>query len=234
MALSGCLGDEESSMRGNEDQPAKASAAPPTQPSQERLARLGLTFGPPANLVAACRRVARTSTLTVYCPPIVPKGSVEAPKRRSENAYVFGDESGYGLSLQSQSLIDSETSDALAAKHWVVAARAPARGLVKTVDESVRYPRAEFKSRPRHFTVGGVRATLVTGDLVGSGFAGSGHAIAYWRIGDIFYEASVHFDDKARLAEEIARGLIDQMVSCAGSSTVREAKICEWVFSAAP
>jgi hypothetical protein len=93
----------------NVGRPAKTSV---NVPARERLARLGLTLGPPANLVEACKRVARQTPLTVYCPPIVPRGPVEAPSRRHENAYVYGDEQGYGLSLQSELLIDPERARA--------------------------------------------------------------------------------------------------------------------------
>jgi hypothetical protein len=245
-ALSGCLGSDDGSPRRVD------AARAGSLPSEQRLARLGLVVGPPANLIRACRRVARDTPLTVYCPPIVPEGPVEAPKRRRENAYVFGDERGYGLSLQSESLIDPDKARAydpqgppitfpnrprdgdyawnpFAAKHWVVAATAPARGIAKSVDASIAYPRAEVRSRPRRFTVDGIEATLVTGDLAGSGFAGTGHAIVYWTIGDTFHQASVHFDDKARVAEMIARGLIAQMADCDPSVPSRR-RICNWVF----
>jgi hypothetical protein len=221
-------------------------------PSEQRLARLGLVVGPPANLIRACRRVARDTALTVYCPPIVPEGPVEAPKRRHENAYVFGDERGYGLSLQSESLIDPERAraydpqgppitfpnrpreydfvwDPFAAKHWVVGATTPARELVETVDLSVAYPRLEFRSRPRRFTVDGIEATLVTGDVAGHGFAGTSHAIVYWTIGDTLLQASVHFDDKAQVAEMIARGLMAQMAHCDPRARSGR-RICKWVF----
>jgi hypothetical protein len=222
-ALGGCLGSDGGSPR-RLDAPRAVSL-----PSERGLARLGLVIGPPANLIRACRRVARDTPLTVYCPPIVPEGPIEAPKRRHENAYVFGDEHGYGLSLQSESLIDADARDPFAAKHWVVAATAPARGIVESVDQSVAYPRREFRSRPRRFTVGGIEATLVTGDRAGSGFAGMGHAIVYWTIGDTFHQASVHFDDKARVAEMIARGLIAQMAAC-DPSVPSGRRICDWVF----
>jgi hypothetical protein len=222
-------------------------------PSRKRLARLGLTLGPPANLVEACKRVSRQTPLTVYCPPIVPRGPVEAPRRRHENAYVYGDEHGYGLSLQSESLIDPERAraydpagppitfphrpqdadfvwDPFAAKHWAVAATAPARVMRHAVDPSAASPQAEFKSKPWHFTVEGVEATLLTGDIAGTGFAASGHAIAYWQIDDTLYQATVHFDDKAPVAEAIARGLIVQMVECVPGSTAHQARPCEWVF----
>ena len=177
---------------------------------------------------------------------------MEAPKRRHENAYVFGDDHGYGLSLQSESLIDPDRARAydpqgapitfpnrpregdyawhpFAAKHWAVAAMAPARGLVETVDRSVWDQRLEFRSRRRRFTLGGIEATLVTGDLAGSGFAGSSHAIVYWTIGDTFHQTSVHFDDRARVAEMIARGLIAQMAYC-DPSVPSGRRICDWVF----
>ena len=178
---------------------------------------------------------------------------MEAPRRRHENAYAYGDEREYGLSLQSESLIDPERAraydpadppitfpnrprdadfvwDPFAAKHWAVAAHAPARVMMNAVDRSAAYPRAEFKSKPQHFTVEGVEATLLTGDIAGTGFAGSGHAIAYWQIDNILHQASVHFDDKAPVAEAIARGLIVQMVECVPGSTARRSRICEWVF----
>jgi hypothetical protein len=222
-------------------------------PSRARLARLGLTLGPPANLVDACKRVARQTPLTVYCPPIVPRGPVEAPRRRRGNAYLYGDEQGYGLSLQSASLLDPERAraydpdgppitfpnrpreadfvwDPFAAKHWAVAATAPARVMRNAVDLSAAYPRAQFKSRPLHFTVKGVEATLLTGDIAGGGFAGSGHAMAYWQIDNTLYQASVHFDDKAPVAEAIARGLMVQMVDCVPGSTTHRPRVCEWVF----
>jgi hypothetical protein len=230
--------------------PTKASV---NLPARERLARLGLTLGPPANLVEACKRVARQTPLTVYCPPIVPQGPVEAPRRRHENAYVYGDEHGYGLSLQSELLIDPERAraydpdgppiafpnrpkeadfvwDPFAAKHWTVAATAPARVMRNAVDLRAAYPRAEYKAQPQRFTVKGVEATLLTGDIAGGGFAASGHAIAYWQIDNTLYQASVHFDDKAPVAEAIARGLIAQMVECAPGSTPDQSRVCEWVF----
>jgi hypothetical protein len=183
----------------------------------------------------------------------VPQGPVEAPTRRHENAYVYGDEQGYGLSLQSESLIDPERARAydpdgppitfpnrprqadfvwnpFAAKHWVVAATAPAQVMMNSVDQSAANPRAEFKSKPQHFTVEGVQATLLTGDIAGTGLAASGHAIAYWQIDNTLYQASVHFDDKAPVAEAIARALMLQMVECVPGSTAHRSRVCEWVF----
>jgi hypothetical protein len=93
----------------------------------------------------------------------------------------------------------------------------------------VAHPRAELRSRPKRFTVDGIEATLVTGDRAGSGFAGTGHAIIYWTIGDTFHQASVHFDDQARVAEMIARGLIAQMAHCDPSAPSGR-RICNWVF----
>jgi hypothetical protein len=166
---------------------------------------------------------------------------------------VYGDERSYGLSLQSESLVDPDRAraydpdgppitfpnrpreadfvwDPFAAKHWAVAATAPARVMRNAVDLSAAYPRAEFKSKPQRFTVKGVEATLLTGDIAGGGFAGSGHAIAYWQIGNTLYQASVHFDDKAPVAEAIARGLIFQMVECLPGSTAHRPRVCKWVF----
>jgi hypothetical protein len=222
-AFGGCLDSDGGSPRRVD------AARAGSFPSEQRLARLGLVVGPPANLIRACRRVARDTPLTVYCPPIVPEGPVEAPRRRRENALVFGDERGYGLSLQSESLVDPGERDPFAAKHWVVAATKPASRLVESVDASVTRPRADFRSRPRRFTLVGIEATLVTGDLAGSGFAGTGHAIVYWTIGDTLHQASVHFDDKARAAEMIARGLIAQMANC-DPSVPSGRRICKWVF----
>jgi hypothetical protein len=91
--------------------------------------------------------------------------------------------------------------------------------MMKAVDRSAAYPRAEFKSKPQHFTVEGFEATLVVGDIAGTGFAASGHAIAYWQIDNTLYQASVHFDDKAPVAEAIAHGLMVQMVECVPGST---------------
>jgi hypothetical protein len=213
---------------------AEQRLAPQTDglPGEERLAELGLVIGPPANLIAACQRLARQTRLKVYCPPVVPEGPVDAPKERRENAYIFGDANGYGLSLQSDSLIDPGSNhDPLAAKHWVVAAMASAKGAAKTVNRSVGYPQAEFETLPKRFTVRGVDATLVTGDVAGSGVAGSGHAIVYWRIGETFNQASVHFDDQAQAAAAIARGLMIQMIECGPAGTNSDSDLCAWVFA---
>jgi hypothetical protein len=216
------------------DDDAKLRLAPHTEglPGEERLAELGLVVGPPANLIAACKRLARQTRLTVYCPPVVPEGPVDAPKERRENAYIFGDANGYGLSLQSDSLIDPGSNhDPLAAKHWVVAATAFAKDAARSVDQSVRLPRAGLETLPKRFTVRGVDATLVTGDVAGSGVAGSGHAIVYWRIGDTFNQASVHFDDRAQVAAAIARGLMIQMVECGPVEANSDSELCAWVFA---
>lgn len=223
--LVGCLGGENGD-ETKERLPPRAEALP----GEKRLNELGLVIGPPANLIGACKRVAQETPLTVYCPPIVPEGPVEAPKQRHENAYVYGEEQTYGLSLQSDSLIGAGTHDPLAAQHWVVAAWASAEGQVETVDNAARYPRAEFQAKPKRFTVDGVGATLVTGDRASTGFAGSGHAIVYWEFDDAFYQASVHFHEKAPLAEAIARGLIVQMVECAPDRANVDSDICAWVF----
>jgi hypothetical protein len=98
------------------------------------------------------------------------------------------------------------------------------------VDLRAAYPQAEYKSQPQQFTVKGVEATLLTGDIAGGGFAASGHAIAYWQIDGTLYQASVHFDDKAPVAEAIARGLIAQMVECDPGSTPYRSGVCKWVF----
>lgn len=226
-----------------------------TKPGADRLEQLGLVRGPSRNLVEACRRVARRTKLSVYCPPVVPRGPVEAPTQRHENAYVFGDRYSYGLSLQSDSLADRDaakksnpafpnfpsrprggdsTWNSFAAQHWVVAARRPARLVRKLVDER-RQPQfrgTEHQSKPRHFTANGVRATVFTGDIASSGTAGSAHAIVFWQIGGTGYEASVHFDHQAALAVEIARGLIEQMVECAPRAPDRVPETCKWVFPA--
>lgn len=248
LLLAGCLGGEQ--VDEGRDRPGPRAEG---LPDERRLGELGLVIGPAANLIAACKRVARRTALTVYCPPVVPRGPVQIAKQRKENAYAFGEERLYGLSLQSDSLIDRERErryerggppvtfpnrpgygdhvwNPLAASHWVAAARTATEGAAETVDESAAYPRARFKSSPQRFTVDGVEATLVTGDVAGTGIAGSGHAIVYWQIDDVFYEASVHFDDKARAAKAIARGLIVQMVECGSGRTSGDFELCEWVF----
>ena len=224
--LVGCLGGEKTDQETDEPLAPRAEGLP----GEKRLSELGLVVGPPTNLIAACKRVAQETPLTVYCPPVVPKGPVEAPKKRHENAYVYGGPRTYGLSLQSDSLIDAGTHDPLAAQHWVVAAWASAEGQAETVDHAARYPREEFTANPKRFTVGGVKATLVTGDRAGTGFAGSGHAIVYWEFDDAFYQASVHFHEKAPIAEAIARGLIVQMVKCTPDRANVDPDICAWVF----
>jgi hypothetical protein len=173
--------------------------------------------------------------------------------KRHENAYVFGDEDFYFLSLQSGSLVDRDAArrsnpdfpsfpnrprggdfawNSFAARHWVVAAARPARLVRRSVDQRLhpRSQRAKYESEPRHFTVKGVRATVLTGDIAAGGIASSAHAIVVWRLGDTGYLASVHFDHQAPVAEKIARGLIEQMVDCPPRSRARRSQSCKWVF----
>lgn len=242
LALAGCLGGD---------------TGPPGDRSErrraDRLTKLGLATRPPANLIEACRKVARQTDLTVYCPPVVPEGRVDAPtpKHRRGNAYVDADDSSYFLSLQSESLVDADRAsdydpdgppvyvrsrgrrqvwDPFAAKHWVVSANADSRLLRRAVDERLLFPGGKHESRPRHLTVEGIRAIVLTGDVAGSGDASRDHAIVFWRFEGTGYMASVHFDDQAPIAEEIARGLIRQMVDCAPRSPDRESPTCDWVF----
>jgi hypothetical protein len=222
-----------------------------TKPPANRLAELGLVRSPPAKLIEACKRVARQTNLTVYCPPVVPKGPVEAPVKRHENAYVFGNEGTYMLSLQSESLVDRDAAkknnpdfpnfpnrprggdyawNALSASHWVVAALRPARLLRRNSRQDLLFPSGQYEVEPRHFTVKGVRATVITGDIAAGGLASSAHAIVFWQIGDTGYMASAHFDHQAAVAEQIARGLIKQMVECPPRSPDRRSEMCKRVF----
>jgi hypothetical protein len=215
------------------------------------LTGLGLVSDPPANLIRGCERVSRQTELTVYCPPIVPQGPVEAPAHRQGNAYVAGQKDSYFLSLSSESLARSagafNRNHGLAEGHWVIAAQRPARLIGESVDRRVQYPHAKsyFGQRRRSVTVDGVRATIISGNTTGAGFASSDHAIVYWRIGNTGYLASAHDrfsgsgggagDESERyvpIVAEIARGLINQMVECPPRSPDPESRSCDWVFPA--
>jgi hypothetical protein len=155
------------------------------------------------------------------------------------------------FSLQSESLVDRNAAkennpdfpnfpnrprggdyawNALQARHWVVAALRPARLLRRISREDLLFPGGQYEVEPRHFTVKGVRATVITADIAGGGLASSAHPIVFWQIGDTGYIASVHFDHQAPVAEEIARGLIEQMVECPRRSPDRGSETCQWVF----
>jgi hypothetical protein len=252
-ALPACSApDEPDRERGGRSSPNAAEPRPGekgTNPPADRLAELGLVRSPPANLIEACKRVARQTNLTVYCPPVVPEGPVEAPVKRHENAYAFGEEDTYVFSLQSESLVDRNAArknnpdfpnfpnrprgddfawNALSASHWVVAALRPARLLRRILREDLLFPGGQYEVEPRHFTVRGVRATVITGDIAAGGLASSAHAIVFWRIGGTGYMASVHFDNQAPVAEQIARRLIKQMVECPPRSPDRGSQTCKW------
>ncbi|MEK6273490.1 MAG: hypothetical protein AABM42_12750 [Actinomycetota bacterium] len=185
----------------------------------DRLA--GVVSGPPANLIEECKKVARQTKLTVYCPPVAPEGPVQIQANGT-----WGEKFSYGLSLRSESLAHSERAFAQRPEegHWAVVAIRPARLVGKNVDLRVRYPHAgRHFGQQRHFiTVNGVRATVLTGKTTGAGLVSSDHVIIYWRIGDTGYLASVHdrfpgrASDQSRryapVAAEIAKGLIRQMV----------------------
>ena len=134
---------------------------------------------------------------------------------------MSGDKDGYGLSLESDSLIDRKTSDPFAAQHWVVAAEV-------STERAVQSALNVEKTRP--FMVSGVKATLGAADAAAPGLAGSGHAIAFWEIDDVLYQASVHFQEKAPIVEAIARGLITQMVECGPDRVDQDSDLCAWVF----
>src|SRR5207249_2598452 len=95
------------------------------------------------------------------------------------------------------------------------AAVRPSRLVPEQVDVRFVNPHVtQFKSTPRHFTIDGVRATVLTGDLTSGGLASAGHAIVYWGFRGTGYMASAHYDSSVAVAEAIARGLIKEMVAC--------------------
>jgi hypothetical protein len=227
LALSGCLGSEDSS------------------PREDRLAELGLVSGPPANLIEQCKKLARETSLTVYCPPIVPDGPVEVQAHGTA-----AEADWYILGLESKSLADRREAkqdnpdfprlrdgprwSPYLARHWVVAGTRRWRSLAGSVDRRVQYPnaRSHFGQRRNSIIVKGVRATVITGSTAGASFESSEHVIVYWRIGNAGYLASVHYGYHEQVAKEIARGLIRQMVDCAGGLKGDQPNVCQWVVAA--
>ncbi len=223
-------------------------------PTEAQRPAFKMASGPPANLVDACRKVARRTALTVYCPPVVPAGPVKTSGVRNESLY--GREDTYVLSFYSYSLVDRKVAKAndpdprlfphypnrgqsadsawnrFYAGHWIVAAVRPARLVPEQVDVRFVNPHVRhFKSRPRHFTTDGVRATVLTGDLASGGLASEDHAIVYWRLAGTGYMASVHYDSSAAVAEAIARGLIREMVACQPRPGHRDGRTCRGVVA---
>jgi len=202
-------------------------------------------------VIESCRRAARRTSLeAVYCPPLVPRGPVEV-----QGGASGGGKGYYLLSYESPSLVDREDAmrhnpdfpnfpnrprggdfawNSFSAAHWVVAAERPARLLLKTAREDLHFPAQQYDSRPRHFTVKGVRATVIPGDIAGPALASTAHAIVFWRIGATGYLVSVHFDHQAPVAARIARALIKQMVACPPRSRARRPESCKWVFPRTP
>jgi hypothetical protein len=228
-------------------------SASPTVP-QQRLTKLGLVAAPPVNLSANCKAVAQHTNLTVYCPPIVPKGRVEAHllKNRHGNAYSYGEKGDYGLSLSSRSLALSRSAfarDPDAEGHWVVMAAQPAKRIRALIDNRFRNPHYHYSVKARHFTDDGVRATVLPWPLATGSFANADHLVVYWMIGNTFYAASAHAvffrsgrtssgqrrtTDHSRhyepIVAAIARGLIEQTVDCGPQAADPTAPSCAWVY----
>lgn len=79
----------------------------------------------------------------------------------------------------------------------------------------------------------GLKLTVLTGDIAGVGLLSSGHSIVYWEYAGTGYLVSVHYDDDAAVAFEIAVALAKQMVECppkVNSENGTEAP-CDLVFA---
>lgn len=191
------------------------------RPNESRLAKLGLALDPPANLLEACKEAAEATALdTVHCPPIAPDS-----RTRITHAGLSGGESTYSLNLISEGL-PGRGKD-FADGHWLIAAdRSPGRLWW-------RLSRWETRPRVHRVTLGGVMARVVTGAGLGTGVASEDHVIVLWEFADIGYLVSVHWDENRRIAIEIARGLINQMVGCSRDATDdRESSTCDGVVVA--
>lgn len=194
-----------------------------------------LHVGPPPNVIKDCRNAAQQTALeTVYCPPVAPIGATEIyPKEQHSTG--FGEKT-YFMSFRSRSLAHSPRAFARHPEegHWVIAAERPFASLRASVDLGARYARAHsrFREGRRSVTVHGVRMTVLTGNTEGAGFASSGHAIAYWQIDGTGYLVSVHYPENAPIVEQMARGLIKQIIECSPRSPSSDASppSCRWVF----
>jgi hypothetical protein len=239
LALAGCGG-------GSDSTPSRTN----------RLAALGLVRGPPANLVANCKGVAKQAGLTVYCPPVVPKGKVDARLLgdRKGNVVSYGERDDYGLSLSSESLTQSPHSfkSDPAEGHWVLAASRPARRSRELIDNRIANPNHHYPQQAKHFTVQGIRATVLPVGLASGAFASADHELVYWRIGNAIYLASAHaaFFSAGRtssgerrtndashhyapIVEAIARGLIRETAGCRAGDYTPGSAACRWVFPGA-
>jgi len=218
IAVGGCDGAESHPTAGDD---AERDQVEVVGPNESRMAKLGLTVDLPTNLLEACEDAAEATALdAVHCPPIVPDS-----RTRITHAGLSGGESTYSLNLISEGL-PGRGKD-FADGHWlIVADRSPGR-LWRNL--------SRWESRPRvhGVTLDGVRARVVTGAGFGTGVASQDHVIVLWEFADTGYLVSVHWDENRRIAIEIARGLINQMVACIRDATDdRESSVCDGVVVA--
>jgi hypothetical protein len=196
--------------------------------------------------------VAKQAGLTVYCPPVVPKGKVDARLLgdRKGNVVSYGEQDDYGLSLSSKSLAQSPQSfkNDPAEGHWVLAASRPARRSKELIDNRIANPSYHYRQQAGHFTADGIRATVLPVGLASGAFASADHEVVYWRVGNAIYLASAHaaFFSTGRtssgerrttdashhyapIIEAIARGLIKETAECPPGD-YRPGPSCRLVF----
>jgi hypothetical protein len=143
---------------------------------------------------------------------------------------VYGEKQSYGFSLTSKELAPSAKAFARypwTEGHWAVSAARPARSMFKAVEYANRCSsKLKSCSDRAHFTKSGIRATVLTHTRPETPPASGHHTIVYWRIGKTGYLVSVHAQYAGRfeerftpIAEEIARGMINQIGNCPDRAT---------------
>jgi hypothetical protein len=183
--------------------PAERTPTYPDVPADMagELEAVGLEERRPAVVRKACARLARGTTWTVVCPPVVPAGRIMVNFAGGVAGTSRDLSRGYMLSMNSSSIRRPQDKDP---GHWTVA-----RGDAAAMREQLS---AFGRSRPRS-----ERRTSIAGRQVEvfrmpsfREFPGiyGGHVVLQWRDGTGVMQASVHGSHDDRLVWTLAEVLI--------------------------
>jgi hypothetical protein len=195
-----------------------------TGKSDQELARLGLTRELPTPVVEACRKIQPRVTVTVYCPPVVPR-SIPPPPHIEQAAgplpiaYSGGRVTRYTSDYFEVNVESGSWLDHLSDGHWIFAAGSP--GVVRRRINALPLlgpPATRVVGRAvltsRNIRVAGVLASVKRMARYPQGGISGGHVLVLWRMGNVDYLISIHGYGNEGRAVAMADGLIREIRDC--------------------
>jgi hypothetical protein len=186
--------------------------------SEEALQELGLSRTTPPRLRAACEKAARESTLTVYCPPVVPGGGkvtgvqfvapFDRTVRGGRKLRAVPVPASYRAHLNSPAL------DRTSIGHWAFEAGPPKPIDAVLSSRSYGVDPGDAITSSRRLMLAGTEAEVLRMARYPIGGIHGGHVVVRWEANGVTYLVSVHGDGNEERALAVAAGLIELVRDC--------------------